>query len=141
MKIDVEGYEALVMEGSSSLFDRYHVRYIVAEYSPVMMRSKGSLPSSLLLFFHSRGYEVRHIRRGFNIDQQVRPNAFETFCTRADGRNRQCEILFVRGEDIDTETNPQLPKALREQDEAAQRVLDEAVATPMPTPSDAQKSA
>lgn len=104
MKIDVEGFEGHVLGGARQLFDRYTVRYIVAEFSPDMLTKKGSDPAKdFLSFFHTRGYEIRHIIKGFNIDHRIMPEEFDTFCRSQPPKyvSRQCELFIHRPEDVD----------------------------------------
>ena len=107
LKLDVEGFELQVLRGATALFDNNRVTFVVAEYAPYMLAraeasvasataaamaaaagtgvdnssSKPGVPSDMLRFFHDRGYEIRHIRQGFNIDRVVREEEFERFCT------------------------------------------------------------
>jgi hypothetical protein len=41
MKIDVEGFEFMVLSGASELFKRYKIHYLLSEVSPRMMKDAG----------------------------------------------------------------------------------------------------
>jgi len=99
MKIDVEGFESHVLRGAGRLFDEHEVRYIIAEYSPDMLRAKGGDPIAFLTFFHRRGYDIRHLSaKGFDLRRQVTPTDFDKFCTSKPGM--QCEVLMAKKKDL-----------------------------------------
>lgn len=54
LKIDVEGYEGLVLESAGDLIADSHLQYIFLEYSPVHLRRMGTVPQSILTL-------VRHL--------------------------------------------------------------------------------
>jgi FkbM family methyltransferase len=58
MKIDVEGYESLVLEGAANLLDAKRVRDIVFE-------DFGEYPTPVMLFLESKGYSLFGLGRSF----------------------------------------------------------------------------
>ena len=58
IKIDVEGNELHVLEGGIELITKYHVPYIVLEFSPSFLREQNSDPKDLVELFVNNGYKI-----------------------------------------------------------------------------------
>jgi len=58
MKIDVEGYELEVLKGGKELITKYHVPFVVLEFSPTYLKEVGSDPKELAQFFVDNGYKI-----------------------------------------------------------------------------------
>jgi hypothetical protein len=58
MKLDVEGYELKVLEGGKELITKYHVPFIVLEFSPTYIRYVGYNPRDLAQFLVDNGYKI-----------------------------------------------------------------------------------
>ena len=58
MKIDVEGNEFKVLEGGKELITKYHIPFIVLEFTPIYLKENGSDPKKLLQFFEDNGYKI-----------------------------------------------------------------------------------
>ena len=58
MKIDVEGHEYQVLEGGSELITKYHIPYVVLEFSPSYLKEVGSDPKKLVQFLVDNGYKI-----------------------------------------------------------------------------------
>ena len=58
MKIDVEGYELEVLKGGKDLITKYHVPFVVLEFSPSYLKEVGSDPRELAQFFVDNGYKI-----------------------------------------------------------------------------------
>ena len=58
MKLDVEGYELKVLEGGKELITKYHVPFIVLEFSPTYIRYVGYNPRDLAQFLADNGYKI-----------------------------------------------------------------------------------
>ena len=58
MKIDVEGHELEVLNGGKELITKYHVPFIVIEFSPNYLREVGTRPRDLPQFLVDNGYKI-----------------------------------------------------------------------------------
>ena len=58
IKIDVEGAESLVIEGGSELITKYHIPFIILEFSPSLLEEHGSDPKKFAQFFVDNGYNI-----------------------------------------------------------------------------------
>ena len=58
MKIDVEGHELEVLNGGKELITKYHVPFIVLEFSPDYLREVGTRPRDLAQFLVDNGYKI-----------------------------------------------------------------------------------
>ena len=58
MKLDVEGYELKVLEGGKELITKYHVPFIVLEFTPAFGRYVGYNSRDLAQFFVDNGYKI-----------------------------------------------------------------------------------
>jgi len=58
MKIDIEGYEFEAINGGKELITKYHVPFIVLEFSPPFLKEIGSDPRELIQFFVDQGYKI-----------------------------------------------------------------------------------
>ena len=58
IKIDVEGYEGKAIESGIDLIIKYHIPFILMEFTPRLLKSKGTDPKSLLLIFQNNGYKI-----------------------------------------------------------------------------------
>ena len=56
MKIDIEGYEYKALIGGKELITKYHVPFIVLEFSPSFLKEVGSDPREFAQFFVNNGY-------------------------------------------------------------------------------------
>ena len=58
IKIDVEGNEFRVIEGGKELISKYHVPFIVLEFTPIYLKELGSDPVKFIQFFIDNGYKI-----------------------------------------------------------------------------------
>ena len=58
IKLDVEGHELQVLEGGAELITKYHIPFIVLEFSPYYLKEVGSEPKKLLYFLVENGYKI-----------------------------------------------------------------------------------
>ena len=58
MKLDIEGHELHAIEGGKELITKYHIPYVVLEFSPPYLREVGSDPKKLAQFFVDNGYKI-----------------------------------------------------------------------------------
>ena len=58
MKLDVEGNELQVLEGGKELITKYHVPFVVLEFSPRYLNEVGTEPRKLVQFFVDNGYKI-----------------------------------------------------------------------------------
>ena len=58
MKLDVEGNELHILEGGKELITKYHVPFVVLEFTPSLLKEAGSDPKELALFFVDNGYNI-----------------------------------------------------------------------------------
>ena len=58
MKLDVEGHELEILNGGKELITKYHVPFVVLEFSPSFLREIGSEPRQLAQFFVDNGYKI-----------------------------------------------------------------------------------
>ena len=58
MKIDVEGHELEVLKGGKDLITKYHVPFVVLEFSPTYLIEIGTAPRELAQFFVDNGYKI-----------------------------------------------------------------------------------
>lgn len=58
MKLDVEGYELHVLEGGKELITKYHIPFIVLEFSPTYLKEVGTEPKNLVQFLVDNGYKI-----------------------------------------------------------------------------------
>jgi FkbM family methyltransferase len=84
MKIDVEGYELKVLEGGKELITKYHVPFVVLEFSPTYLKEVGSEPRNLAQFFVDNGYKIS--LKGFlskdylTVDELLEKTGFQVNC-------------------------------------------------------------
>ena len=71
MKIDVEGYEPVILEGLD-WNGKFRPQNVIIEFTDYSSRSQGSGRQSMLEFFQSRGYEGRTIKGELLLlDQEI----------------------------------------------------------------------
>ena len=58
MKLDVEGNELKILKGGSELITKYHIPFVVLEFSPTYLKEVGSEPKELAQFFVDNGYKI-----------------------------------------------------------------------------------
>ena len=58
MKLDVEGHELQVLKGGKELITKYHVPFIVLEFTPKFLKRVGSDPKELPQFLVDNGYKI-----------------------------------------------------------------------------------
>lgn len=58
IKIDVEGSEGDALEGGIDLIKKYHVPFILVEYTPVYLKKHNTDPIKLLKLFTDNGYKI-----------------------------------------------------------------------------------
>lgn len=58
IKLDVEGNELQILKGGSKLITKYHVPFVVLEFSPSHLKEVGSEPRKLAEFFVDNGYKI-----------------------------------------------------------------------------------
>ena len=57
IKIDVEGSERKAIESGIELFSKYHIPFILLEFSPASLAKHGTEPIKLLEIFENNGYK------------------------------------------------------------------------------------
>jgi FkbM family methyltransferase len=84
MKLDVEGHELKVLEGGKELITKYHVPFVVLEYSPGYLKEVGSEAKDLAQLFVDNGYKIS--TKGFlskeyiTIDELLNKPDFQFDC-------------------------------------------------------------
>ena len=58
IKLDIEGSEAKALEGGLDLITKYHIPFIFMEWSPDLLRLKGSDPKVFLQMLENNGYKI-----------------------------------------------------------------------------------
>ena len=58
IKIDVEGNEFRIIEGGKELITKYHVPFVVLEFTPNYLKELDSDPEKLIQFFINNGYKI-----------------------------------------------------------------------------------
>ena len=58
MKLDVEGNELKILKGGHELITKYHIPFVVLEFSPTFLKEIGSEPKELARFFVDNGYKI-----------------------------------------------------------------------------------
>ena len=58
IKIDVEGSEGKVIEGGIELITKYHIPFIVLEFTPSSLKLHGTDPNEFLQIFLNNGYNI-----------------------------------------------------------------------------------
>ena len=58
IKLDIEGSEGKAIEGGIDLIIKYHVPFIFMEWTPRLLKLKGTDPKSLLQIFENNGYKI-----------------------------------------------------------------------------------
>ena len=58
IKMDVEGNEFKVIEGGKELITKYHVPFVVLEFSPIYLKELGTDPLKLVQFFVENDYKI-----------------------------------------------------------------------------------
>ena len=58
IKIDVEGNEFQVIEGGKELITKYHVPFVVLEFTPIYLKELGSEPLKLIQLFIENDYKI-----------------------------------------------------------------------------------
>ena len=71
IKIDVEGNELHVLEGGIDLITKYHVPFIILEFSPSFLKEENSDPKSLIKLFVINGYKISI--KGFLSKEYITP--------------------------------------------------------------------
>jgi FkbM family methyltransferase len=85
LKVDVEGYEAEVLRGATSLLERQAIGFIVCELDEILQNRAGGTRDELVAFLSYHGYTPKQIP-GAGA-QRLRPRSWQT------GR----DVLFVPG--------------------------------------------
>ena len=58
MKIDTEGHELKILQGGLYLITKYHVPFVVLEFTPELLIEVGSDPKELAQLFVDNGYKI-----------------------------------------------------------------------------------
>ena len=58
MKLDVEGNELKVLNGGRELITKYHIPFVVLEFTPGTLKKLGSEPKELIKLFVDNGYKI-----------------------------------------------------------------------------------
>ena len=84
MKLDVEGHELRVLKGGKELITKYHVPFIVLEYSPTITKYIGDNARDLAQLLVDNGYKIS--LNGFlskdyiTVDELVNKAGFQVNC-------------------------------------------------------------
>ena len=73
IKLDIEGSEGVVMQDAIELITKYHVPYVLAEYSKAMINEHGTNPVDFIKIFTDNGYKVSY--NGFLSQNFLNPEA------------------------------------------------------------------
>lgn len=58
IKIDIEGSEGNALEGGIKLITKYHVPFILIEYTPILLKEHNTDPINFLKLFTNNGYKI-----------------------------------------------------------------------------------
>ena len=58
MKLDIEGHELKALIGGKQLITKYHIPFVVLEFSPNFIQEVGSNPKELVQLFVDNGYKI-----------------------------------------------------------------------------------
>ena len=58
IKIDVEGQELKILKGGLELITKFHIPFIVLEFTPYALIEENSKPRNLLRLFINNGYKI-----------------------------------------------------------------------------------
>lgn len=58
IKIDIEGSEGNALEGGIDLIEKYHVPFILMEFTPIYLKEHNTDPIKLLKLFIDNGYNI-----------------------------------------------------------------------------------
>lgn len=58
IKMDVEGHELKILEGGLELITKFHIPFIILEYTPNALIELGSKPKRLIELFINNGYKI-----------------------------------------------------------------------------------
>lgn len=58
MKLDVEGNEFKVLEGGKELISKFHIPFVIVEFSPPFLKELGSDPYKFAQFFVENVYRI-----------------------------------------------------------------------------------
>lgn len=58
IKLDIEGYEGKAIESGIDLIIKYHIPFIFMEWTPYLLRSKGTDPKAFFDMFERNGYKI-----------------------------------------------------------------------------------
>ena len=58
IKIDIEGSEGNALEGGIDLIEKYHVPFILMEFTPMYLKEHNTNPIKLLQLFTNNGYKI-----------------------------------------------------------------------------------
>ena len=58
IKLDIEGSEGNAIEGGIDLIIEYHIPFILLEFSPRLLKLKGTDPKIFLEMFENNGYKI-----------------------------------------------------------------------------------
>lgn len=58
IKLDIEGSEGKAIEGGIDLITKYHIPFILMEWTPDLMKEKGSDPKLFLEMLENNGYKI-----------------------------------------------------------------------------------
>jgi FkbM family methyltransferase len=92
IKIDVEGAEGLVLEGSEKLLEKENLK-ILMEFSPVLLDDIGTEPSFLLKNLNDYGFKIKNIS-GYNKLTPV--TDFEEFVNTTQNKNVNTNLFLEK---------------------------------------------
>ena len=58
IKIDIEGAEEKAFEGGIDLISKYHVPFILIEFTPLFLKNHGTDPNKFIKLFVKNGYYI-----------------------------------------------------------------------------------
>ena len=58
IKLDIEGNEGKAIESGIEIITKFHVPFILVEFSPIALKEHGTNPKNFLNFFVENGYKI-----------------------------------------------------------------------------------
>ena len=83
IKLDIEGSEVKALEGGIDLIVKYHVPFILMEWTPKVIKEKGTEPRSFLVMLENNGYKISKIgflsKKYISIEELINQNQLNIY--------------------------------------------------------------